>query len=265
MWSQLAINLTSGDWYIYCMLAFGWVGLVILIERVTMIFVVYNLDFKKFLQNFRKMIQAEDVDRAMNLCKKASKTSLPHISLKALEASETDPSTVKGIIEEETIDFLPRVEARLGALPGLATLVLLIGILGSIDNLWAAFHSINVLDTAEKQASLSGGIAASLTHTALGLMISIILISGHHVLRGAALRLIERLHHGITVISNLLAPQETGSFIPVGAMPMMAGQAPLQAGESTPETETAEEAEEDLDDGFDDAAVEDIKDEEEII
>ena len=228
-----------------------------------MMFFVFNIDFKKFLLNFRKMIQAEDIDRAMNLCKKASKTSLPLISLKALEASETDPSSVRGIIEEETIDFLPRIEARLGVLPSAATIILLIGILGSIDNLWAAFHSIDVLDTAEKQASLSGGIAASLTHTALGLLICIILISGHHLLKGVAIRLTERLHHGITVITNLLAPQEmTGGFMPVGAMDMMQPnptEGPVEA------METAEEAEEDLDDGFDDATVEDIKDEEEII
>jgi biopolymer transport protein ExbB len=265
MWSQLANSFQHGDIYVYLMMFLAWIGLMIMIERFIMLMFVYRIDFKKFLLSFRKMVQAEDIDRALNLCKKTSNTALPFITMRALEAAESDPSSVRGVIEEETIDFLPRVESRLHVLPVASTIVLLIGILGTIDRLWAAFHSIDILDTAEKQASLSSGIAGSLSHTALGLLICILLLAGHQLLKSAAVKLTERIHYGVAVLTNLLAPAETTSFVP--AMGMMAGT-PQQAAASesgSNENQAQNPVAEEADDNFDDASVEDIKDEEEII
>jgi len=262
MWSQLALSLHHGDVYLYLMLGLAWIGVLILIERFVMINFVFRIDFKKFLTNLKKLVQSEDIDRAVSLCKKAGSTSLPHISLRALEAAESDPSTVRGVIEEETIDFLPRVEARLNVLPAIATISLLVGVLGTVDNLWAAFHSIDILDTAEKQASLAGGIATSLTHTSMGLLISIILLAGHQFLKSGAVKLVERIHYGIAVLTNLLAPAETASFIPAMGIPTAPAPAAAEAQAEAPKPAAVAEAQ---DDSFDDASVEDIKDEEEII
>ena len=92
-----------------------------------------DIDFSKFLSSLKKMISSEDYERAINFCKSVSKTSLPKITLRAIEASENDPTTVRGTIEEETIEFLPKIENRINTLPALATLIMLIGILGTID------------------------------------------------------------------------------------------------------------------------------------
>lgn len=264
MWNQLAISLQEGNSYIWILFFFSFLGLVVVIERFIMLQMVYFIDFSKFLTNFRKSIQAEDLTRAINLCKSASSTSLPYISLRAIEASERDPTTVKGTIEEETIDFLPKLESRLNLLPALTTLILLIGILGTIDGLWSAFDSIEVLDTAEKQVRLAHGIAGSLNPTALGLIVAMFFLAAHQVLRGVAIKLAERIHYGVTILNNLLVPQEV-SYV-AGPQPM-AQAAPVQMEEIeqeiAPDTEDLSEEEED--DSFDDAAVEDIKDEEEII
>lgn len=222
---------------------------------------VYNIDFKKFLNNLRRSVQAEDLERAVSICKNASYTSLPSIGLKALEALERDPQSVRGTIEEETIDFLPRLESRISILPAISTLILLIGILGTIDGLWAAFDSIEILDTSEKQARLANGIAGSLNPTTMGLLMSMLFLTGHQVLRGLAIRITERTHYGVSVLMNLLAPHEVATYVaaPVNdSMPAVVEQrrevaAPI---ETKPEVD---------DDSFDDASIEDIKDEEEII
>ncbi len=261
MWSQLAISLQSGNVYLYLILFLGFIGTVIIFERLIMLQVVYSLDFKKFLNNLRRSVQAEDIERAVSICKNASYTSLPAISLKALEAKERDPASVRGAIEEESIDFLPKIEARIGILPALSTLILLVGILGTIDGLWAAFDSVEILDTAEKQVRLSNGIASSLNPTTMGLLMSMIFLTGHQVLRGLALRLTERVHYGVSVLMNLLAPAEVASFVPAVAVAAPAGAAPAPArAEAAADTKIEVE-----DDSFDDSSVEDIKDEEEII
>ncbi|MEZ4744123.1 MAG: MotA/TolQ/ExbB proton channel family protein [Bdellovibrionota bacterium] len=195
---------------------------------------------------------------------KHSKHLLPKIALRALEAAETDPTTVRGTIEEEAVEFLPRVESRLAVLPALATLVLLVGILGTIDGLWGAFHSIDVLDTAKKQASLASGIAGSLNPTALGLITCMLILTFHQLLKGSAVRLTDRIQYGVTVLNNLLIPPEVATYVAAAPMDHQVTASRDSHEDDYNNTAHMNEAEED-DDAFDDATVEDIKDEEEII
>jgi hypothetical protein len=92
---------------------------------------------------------------------------------------------------------------------------MLTGILGTIDALWIAFRSVDVLDTAKKQATLAQGIATSLNPTAIGLVAAMGLLAGYYLLRGLAVSLTERLHHGVTVVTNLLAPPDMVAYAPV--------------------------------------------------
>lgn len=265
MWSQLAASFQHGNPYILTMLVLAFIGTTICFERLIMLLMVYHLDFQKFLGNIKKTIHAQDYERAMSLCKSASRTSVPYIGLKALEAAERDPGTVRGVIEEETICFLPKIEARLSALPAFGTLILLIGVLGSLDGLWGSFDSIAVLDTSEKQARLAHGIAGALNPTAFGLLICLLFVGAHYTLRSIALKLTEKVHWGVTVLSNLLVPSEYGAVMaaPVAMAPMAA--MPDSSGDSVGAIPAAEPAPGGSDDSFDDATVEDIKDEEEII
>ena len=48
-------------------------------ERLIMLQFVYHIDFAKFLGNLKKMVAAEDLGRAINLCKNVSSTSLPFV------------------------------------------------------------------------------------------------------------------------------------------------------------------------------------------
>jgi hypothetical protein len=139
------------------------------------------------------------------------------IALKALEAAEADPTTVRGAIEEETINFLPRLEARLTLLPAMASLAILAGVLGTLDGIWATFHAVDVLDSAKKQATVAKGLAASLGPAAMGILVAAITIFVHQILKGYALRVIERIHLGVSVLNNLLVPSESTAFVPIAA------------------------------------------------
>jgi biopolymer transport protein ExbB len=256
MWEELARSFQSGNIYIILLLVLAFISLAIVIERFIMLQFFFNLNYTKFLKELRSIVVAEDIERAMNLCKQASKTSLPYIALKALQAHENDPKTVKGVLEEDTIEFIPLVENRLSSLPVIATLMMLLGLLGTMDGLWWAFHSIDILDTAKKQASLSTGIAASLHPTTIALMGSMILLSLHQMLKGIAIRILERTNHGVTVLQNLLVP--TASTIPQAQQEAVSTP---KMPASIPETEERPDSKGEL---FDNV-VDDINDEEEII
>ena len=262
MWKELWNSIKDGNMYMMIIFLLAFICSVLITRRFILLQLVYTINFKKFLSDLKKMIAAEDLDRAKNLCRSAKSDSLPKIALKAIELSEVDPSSVKGAIEEDTVEFLPKVESGLATIPALSTIILLTGILGTIDGLWGAFHSIDVLDTAKKQASLANGIASSLNPTALGLIVCMLILAAHQFLKAAAVKLTEEIHYGITVLHNLLVPQEMPTFAMAAAPMAPAAAAPEAVSEPIPEPEPAGVA---SDDAFDDASVEDIKDEEEII
>lgn len=273
MWTHLATELQLGNPYVIAMMALGFFGLTILIERFIMLQFVYSIDFKKFINSLKTSVLAEDIDRALQVCTRTSSTSLPLISKKALEAAEKDPSTVKGTIEEETVFFLPQIERRLSTLPTLSTMILLLGILATIDGLWSAFDSIVILDTAQKQARLSNGIAGSLNPTATGLLICMVFLAGNQVLRSLANRVVDQTQYGVTILQNLLVPQEVAT---IGAPVVAAAPAPVAPVAPAPLAAVPNEEDEELmgdasladadDDVMDDPGpVEEIKDEEEII
>ena len=263
MWGQLALSLQSSNGYVIAILVLGFIAFVLMIERLIMLQFVYNIDFPKFLLNLKKMVHAEDHDRAITLCKNVSSTSLPKISLRALEAAETDPSRIRGTIEEEAIGFIPNIERRLGALPAISMIIMLVGILGTIDALFGAFQSIDVLDSARKQSSLAQGIAASLNPTAMGLLFGMVLMAGFYFLKGIAATLTDRMHHGVAVVTNLLAPQEMATFMPMESGSVSHASSDRSVSESAQpmaaETQTQPE------ESFDDVSVDDIKDDEDII
>lgn len=223
MWAELALSFKQGNTYVLALFGIGFISAMIFFERFVMVQFVYNLNFDRFLLNIRRAIAAEDLDRAVSLCKNAGRTSLPLIALKALEAAESDPTTVRGAIEEETIHFLPRLEARLTLLPALATLAMMIGVLGTLEGIWSTFHSIDVLDSAKKQATIAKGLAGSLNPMAMGILISALTIFAQQILRGYALRVIERVHLGVSVLNNLLVPSESTAFVPIAAAGMGGG------------------------------------------
>jgi biopolymer transport protein ExbB/TolQ len=266
MWGELARSLQSGNGYVIAILSVGFIAFIVFFERMIMLQAVYNIDFNKFINNLKKMVLAEDLSRAITLCKNTSSTSLPKIAWKALEAAETDPTKVRGAIEEETMEFLPHIERRIAALPALTLLIMLIGILGTIDSLWTSFQAIDVLDTAKKQATLAQGIASSLAPTALSLLFGLILLSGYYVVKGMAVGLTEHLHYGITVVTNLLAPRDTVAYIPMpGSGDMPSAGAPEAAPSQDANANSTDAPANPAEESFDDVSIEDIKDEEEII
>jgi len=263
MFNEIAASFQQGNSYITAMLILGFVACVITFERIIMLQFVYFLDFTKFLSNLKKILSSDDTARAISFCKGVGNTSLPYIARRALEAAESDPTTVRGILEEEAVDFLPRIESRIGVLMAMSTLILLTGVLGAIDSLWTTFHAVSVLDTAKKQASLGAEIASALNPAAFGVFLSMLVLVGYYISRSMAVRLTERIHHGLTVLHNLLVPTEIASYMPVS----MGTPAPVAAGTESVAHETPAEtpAQGGTNANFDDSAVEDIRDEEEII
>ena len=257
MWNELARSLQSGNSYTLAILSLTFLALIIIFERLLMLHFVYNLNFEKFVSSLKNMVGSEDYERAMSFCKTTSYTSLPKISLAALEAAEYAPHKVAGTIEEECAAFLPKISARIPFLSSISTIILMLGVLGTVNELWSAFHSLGVLDTAKKQASLAEGISSSLNYIALGLCASILILGFTQIIRSSANRLLDRVNHGVVALNTLLVQSQTM----ISHSPTSSSPKPEEA-LLNEEAGAAPSSEESSEEGSD---VEDIKDEEEII
>ena len=204
MWNELLHGLSEGNSYLLAMSVVGFLTLVIAIERIILLTFVYNINYVKFLNNLRKLLSSKEYSKAIQFCRKTSRTSVPYIAQHAITAYENDPSKAQATLEEQTLEFLPRIETRISWLPVFATVVLFLGILATIDQLWWAFYSFDVLNTSQKQLTLSSYISKSLNPTAGALVLSSTIFIIHQILKSSALKIIDYTHYSITVISNLL-------------------------------------------------------------
>ncbi len=275
MWGEIAHSLQSGNYYILGILVLAFFALIGIFERIIALGIIYNYNHKNFLNQLRKTIGAEDFDRARNYCQSTSKTSLPMIAKRAIDVHVADPDRVDSVLSEEALDFLPKIDSRIAALTTFATLIVLTGVLGTIDALWHAFHAIDILDTEQKRAIISHGVTQSLSPIAVGILVAMLIIVGQQFVKSMAIRLLDKIHLGIQVLHNLLVPKTFAyaAPAPAGAMNMggqgTMGSAAVTNSESFDALDEADHHVVGSSGGasanLDDTAVEDIKDEEEII
>lgn len=196
----------------FVMLALVVVGWVIVLERIISLQIVYRVNFTKFNQNIRKMLSSGDLDRARTFCVSTSKTGVPAIATKAIDAFQTDSFKVRTVVSEEVMAFLPRLRRRLTQLPNLATAVVLIGALAGVHGIFQTFQAANVIDFSLKSATLAEGLTHAFVPLTFAILGSVTLLLPYGFLDAIATRLENEVEHSLTIMVNILAP-ETSTVI----------------------------------------------------
>ncbi|MBX9702585.1 MAG: hypothetical protein K2X39_00390, partial [Silvanigrellaceae bacterium] len=146
----------------FIILAVIIVGYTIIIEKLILLQLVYRINFVKFNDQIKKMLSANDLDRAKNLCLATSKTGIPRIAAKAIDTYETDPMKVRTLLSEETLRFFPRIRRRISQLPNLAAGCVLLGAVAAIDGAWFSFQMVEGLELGIKSFAFSKGLGDAL-------------------------------------------------------------------------------------------------------
>jgi biopolymer transport protein ExbB/TolQ len=89
---------------------------------------------------------------------------------------------VEQAMSEGMMEAVPRLEQRTGYLAMLANVATLLGLLGTIIGLIAAFTAVANADPAEKSKLLSLSISVAMNTTAFGLIAAIPLLISHAIL-----------------------------------------------------------------------------------
>src|ERR1700742_1898185 len=163
-----------------------------------------HLNARAFFEQLRKLLSANNVDRAKKLCD-ATTAPVARVAKAGLNRLHRGEAAVAQAMEETMTDTLPEVKTRIGALWSLANICTLIGLLGTITGLIRTFKAIGDLSPQEQKEKLSQGISEAMYNTAFGLSIALICMLGHLLLSAAMKKVVADLEAFSLRFENLLA------------------------------------------------------------
>jgi biopolymer transport protein ExbB/TolQ len=100
---------------------------------------------------------------------------------------------IEKAMEESLMGILPKLEKRTHYLATFANLATLLGLLGTVIGLIAAFGAVATVNPAEKANLLSASISVAMNCTAFGLMTAVPLLVIHAVLQTKTTELVDSL------------------------------------------------------------------------
>jgi biopolymer transport protein ExbB/TolQ len=199
------------------------VCIALIVERAMYFLGRGHLNAKAFLEQIKRLLAANNVDRAKKLCD-ATSAPVARVAKAGLNRLHRGEAAVAQAMEETMTDALPEVKTRVGALWSMANIVTLTGLLGTITGLIGTFAALGEANPAEKEEKLSEGIAEAMYNTAFGLGIALLCMVAHLMLSAAMKKVISDLEAFALRFENLLAEGQAGQAR-AGAAPGLDGPA----------------------------------------
>jgi biopolymer transport protein ExbB/TolQ len=199
----IASFLHHGGWVMYTNIFCLAIVLTIIVERFIYLLFKGQINAKGLLEQLRKLIQANNVDRAIRLCG-STNAPLLRLAKSGLVQVHRGEEAIATSVEEALVETTPEVKKRISALWSLANIAVLIGLFGTVLGLIRAFAAVSGADPAKRQEMLAMGISEALHNTALGLGIAVVAIIFHLILSGMAKKLVGDLEGFSMKLENFL-------------------------------------------------------------
>jgi len=184
------------------------IGLAIALERYFYLMNqtrVNRRDFKQILPLLKQKRQRELADLT-----KKSTSAMARIIADGMNrrGSSRRRSDIEYAMEEGLLEILPNIERRTPYLATFANIATLLGLLGTIIGLIAAFTAVANADPSEKATLLSQSISIAMNTTAFGLMVAIPLLLVHSILQSKTSAIVESLEIAVVKFLNLMDGDE---------------------------------------------------------
>jgi len=196
--------LSDGGTLMYFNLGTSAIVLSMIIERLYFFLVKSSVNARAFLENVRKLVLANNVDRAVKLCS-ATAAPVAQVAKAGLQRVHRGEIAVAQAIEESLVDVTPMIKRRIQILWSLANIATLIGLLGTVAGLIRAFGAVAAAKPEERSNLLARGISEALNNTAMGLGIAVTCIIAHAILGAMSKRQTADLEAFSLKLENLLA------------------------------------------------------------
>lgn len=183
-------------------------GLAIAIERYLFLVFAKSVNKRAFKQ-IEPLINKHDYSRVLSFAStdKAPISRILGAGMARLNHSQRRED-IEYAMEEGLMETTPRLEKRTAYLATLANISTLLGLLGTIIGLIAAFSAVATADPSEKASLLSQSISVAMNTTAFGLITAIPLLAFHSVLQTKTTEIIDSMEMaGVKCLNTLISSQ----------------------------------------------------------
>jgi biopolymer transport protein ExbB/TolQ len=180
--SDVAKFFQDGGLFLYPILLVLAIGLAITIERWRFLNREKARNSKAF-DDFLPLLRTDDHEK-MTLFTRDNSAPISRMIGCGLDMMRVTKqrADIEQAMSEGMMEAVPRLEERTGYLAVLANVATLLGLLGTIIGLIAAFSAVANADPSEKSKLLSLSISVAMNTTAFGLIAAIPLLISHAVL-----------------------------------------------------------------------------------
>ncbi len=200
----LAEFIEKGGFFMYLNLFCSAATLAIIVERTIFFLGKGSVNARAFLEQIRKLVAANNVDRAVKLCS-ATEAPVARVAKAGLSRLPKGEIAVSTAIEETMADVTPDLKKRIPALWSIANIATLLGLLGTITGLIRSFAAVGSAAPEMRAKMLSDGIAEAMHNTAMGLGIAVACMIAHVFLNGVSKKQQNELEAFSMKLENMLA------------------------------------------------------------
>jgi biopolymer transport protein ExbB len=205
--------LEKGGPLMYFNLGCSVIVIALIVDRLIFFLGRSSVNARAFLEQIRKLVMANNVDRAIKLCS-ATTAPVAQVAKAGLQRMHKGEIAIAQSIEETLVDVTPLLKKRIQILWSLANIAVLIGLLGTVLGLITAFAAVAAAKPEEKTAMLSKGISEALNNTAMGLGIAVTCIIAHAILSAFSKKQVADMETFSLKLENLLAESATSGGTP---------------------------------------------------
>ncbi|MBR9911057.1 MAG: MotA/TolQ/ExbB proton channel family protein [Gammaproteobacteria bacterium] len=181
------------------------VGIAVVIER--WLFLTHaRMSNRSAFNRLLPMLQQKDYKSVLEFGN-GTASPIARIVTAGVARMATSPrrEDVELAMEEGVLESIPRLEKRTAYLATLANISTLLGLLGTIIGLIAAFTAVANADPTEKATLLSQSISVAMNTTAFGLIAAIPLLLFHSMLQTKTNEIVDSLEMAGVKVLNLIS------------------------------------------------------------
>ena len=215
MLGEIAKFYTDGGFFMHPIAMVSVFGIAIIIERFIFLFFKYNINANQFMAQIQKLVMANNIDRAIKLCNAAPSAALPKVIKAGLTRANKGEIEISNAIEEATLEVIPNITKRTPTLQSVANIATLLGLLGTIIGLIAAFEAVATAPPDMKTQMLTASISIAMNTTAFGLIVAIPTLVGYVFLNNVTKKIIDEIDQYSVKLQNLLVSRGKGAQSPL--------------------------------------------------
>lgn len=186
------------------------IGLAIAIERLLFLMKEKSSNRRTF-EEILPMLESRDMRSALNYANESG-TKLGNIFSAAIARipGSQRREEIEYALEEGLMEAVPQLEKRTQYVATLANIATLLGLLGTIMGLIAAFTAVVNAAPAEKATLLSQSISVAMNTTAFGLMAAIPLLVLHTFLQTKTNEIVDSIEMAGVKFLNIITERKQG-------------------------------------------------------